>query len=250
MSRTFLRRALVAGVSLTAAAFLVGCGSSDDHSATGGGHGSPTATVPADSTSVAAHNAADVMFAQMMIPHHQQAVAMADLAATRATDPQVKQLAAQIKDAQAPEIATLSGWLTAWGAPTPTGTSTAVPGSGMPGMDHGGSAMPGMSQGGSGMPGMNHGGSASPTGSGMPRMDHGMPGMMSDADMTRLAAASGRDFDRQFLTMMIAHHEGAITMARTEAAQGANSDAKELAGRISTTQQTEIDTMKDILARI
>ncbi|GAB3795798.1 DUF305 domain-containing protein [Micromonospora zhanjiangensis] len=224
----------MAGVSLTAAAVLVGCGSSDDHSAAGGGHGSPTATAPSDGTSSAVHNAADMMFAQMMIPHHQQAVAMAGLAATRAADPEVKQLAAQIKDAQAPEIVTMSGWLTAWGAPTPTGTPTAMPGSAMPGMDHGGTAMPGMSQGGSSMPGM----------------DHGMPGMMSDADMTRLAAASGRDFDRQFLTMMIAHHEGAITMARTEAAQGANGDAKALAGRISTTQQAEIDTMKTILARI
>ncbi|WP_232533868.1 DUF305 domain-containing protein [Plantactinospora sp. KBS50] len=179
------------------------------------------------------HNAADVMFAQMMIPHHQQAVAMADLAATRAADSQVKQLATQIKDAQAPEIATMSGWLTTWG--TPSGAPTT-----MPGMDHGSTAMPGM----------NHGGSAAPTSSAMPGMDHGMPGMMSEADMTRLAATSGRDFDRQFLTMMIAHHESAITMARTEAAQGANSDAKALAGRIATTQQAEIDTMKTLLARI
>ncbi|MEV4761489.1 DUF305 domain-containing protein [Micromonospora chokoriensis] len=229
MTRTILRRALVAGVSFTAAAVvLTGCGG--DHSAAGGGHGSPTAAGASDAASASAHNAADVMFAQMMIPHHQQAVAMADLAATRAADPLVKQLAAQIKDAQAPEIATLSGWLSAWGAPMP-------PGSGSAGPD-------------SGMPGMGHGDSASPTSSGMPGMDHGMPGMMSDADMARLAAASGRDFDKQFLTMMIAHHEGAITMARTEAAQGANPDAKALAERIRTSQQAEIDTMRSILARI
>ncbi|WP_405093251.1 DUF305 domain-containing protein [Micromonospora sp. NBC_01392] len=240
MTRTILRRALVAGVSLTTAAVvLTGCGS-DDHSAAGGGHSSPTATVASDAASASAHNAADVMFAQMMIPHHQQAVAMADLAATRAADPQVKQLAAQIKDAQAPEIATMSGWLRAWGAPVPPGSGSATPGSGMPGTDHGNS----------GMPGMGHGDSASPTSSGMPGMDHGMPGMMSDVDMARLAASSGRDFDKQFLTMMIAHHEGAITMARTEAAQGANSDAKALAERISTSQRAEIDTMKSILARI
>ncbi|MEU7982012.1 DUF305 domain-containing protein [Micromonospora sp. NPDC049081] len=235
MSRTILRRALVAGVSLTAAAVLAGCGSGDDHSAVGGGHGSPTAAVPSDTATASAHNAADVMFAQMMIPHHQQAVAMADLAATRAADPQVKQLAAQIKDAQAPEIATMSGWLNAWGAPMPPGS---------------GSTGPGTSHGGSGMPGMGHGDSASPTSSGMPGMDHAMPGMMSDADMGRLAAASGRDFDKQFLTMMIAHHEGAITMAKTEATQGTNTDAKALAERISTSQRAEIDTMKSILARI
>ncbi|MFI6128511.1 DUF305 domain-containing protein [Micromonospora sp. NPDC051141] len=239
MTRTILRRALVAGVSLTTAtAVLTGCGS-DDHRTAGGGHRSPTAAA-SDTASASAHNAADVMFAQMMIPHHQQAVAMADLAATRAADPQVTQLAAQIRDAQAPEIATMSGWLRAWGAPVPSGSDNATPGRGMPGVDHGNT----------GMPGMGHGDSASPTNSGMPGMAHGMPGMMSDVDMARLAAASGRDFDRRFLTMMIAHHEGAITMARTEAAQGADSDAKALAERISTTQRAEIDTMRSILARI
>ncbi|WP_308163619.1 MULTISPECIES: DUF305 domain-containing protein [unclassified Micromonospora] len=50
--------------------------------------------------------------------------------------------------------------------------------------------------------------------------------------------------------MMIAHHEGAIAMARDEAAHGTNADAKALAGRISTTQQTEIDTMRILLSRI
>lgn len=234
MTRILLRRALVAGVSLTAAVVLAGCGN-DDRNATGGDHG---ATVPAPSATIAtAHNAADVMFAQMMIPHHQQAMAMADLVATRANDQQVKQLAAQIKGAQAPEIATMSGWLSAWGASMPTSAAT-------------GTTTPGIKHGSSGMPGMNHGGSAGPTASGMPGMDHSMPGMMSDADMSRLTTASGRDFDKQFLTMMIAHHEGAITMARDEVAQGANSDAKALAERISTTQQAEIDTMKALLATI
>src|SRR5690606_14895903 len=63
-----------------------------------------------------AFNQEGVMFAQMMIPHHQQAVEMSELAETRAADPEVKEIAAKIKAAQDPEIATLRGWLTEWGA--------------------------------------------------------------------------------------------------------------------------------------
>lgn len=53
----------------------------------------------------------DVMFAQMMIPHHQQAVDMGTLAETRAKDSEVRALAAQIKSEQAPEIAQMKSWL-------------------------------------------------------------------------------------------------------------------------------------------
>jgi uncharacterized protein (DUF305 family) len=56
-------------------------------------------------------SSADLMFAQMMIPHHQQAVDMGTLAETRASDPAVKELAAKIKAEQAPEIAQMSAWL-------------------------------------------------------------------------------------------------------------------------------------------
>lgn len=57
------------------------------------------------------------MFAQMMIPHHEQAVEMAEQAPAKSADPEVKRLAAAIEAAQAPEIALLRGWLTAWGKP-------------------------------------------------------------------------------------------------------------------------------------
>jgi uncharacterized protein (DUF305 family) len=60
-------------------------------------------------------NAADVMFAQMMIPHHEQAVVMADLAPDRASDSQVLALASEIKQAQAPEIDLMQSWLQTWG---------------------------------------------------------------------------------------------------------------------------------------
>ncbi|MFJ9030644.1 DUF305 domain-containing protein [Streptomyces sp. NPDC102274] len=128
------RTAAIAAAVTAAALTLAACG---------GDNGSPSSTASTSASSSAsapapaagsAHNAADVSFAQSMIPHHQQAVEMADLAATRASSAEVKKLAAEIKKAQAPEIKTLSGWLTSWDAQVPTQGS----------MDHSGHSMPGM----------------------------------------------------------------------------------------------------------
>lgn len=152
--------------------------------------------------SAAEHNEADVDFAQGMVPHHEQAVEMSDLAAAKAVDPKVKDLAARIKQAQGPEIITMKGWLEDWGEEVP---------------DEGG-----------------HGGME-------------MSGMMSADDMEKLERASGTNFDRVFLEMMIRHHEGAISMANIEAAKGAFPPAKDLAARIIGSQQTEIDEMKRLL---
>lgn len=63
------------------------------------------------------HNTADVSFAQEMIPHHQQAVSMSEVAAKNG-GPAVRKLAAQIKSAQAPEIRLMTGWLNDWNAPS------------------------------------------------------------------------------------------------------------------------------------
>ena len=78
-------------------------------------------------------------------------------------------------------------------------------------------------------------------------MSEDMPGMMSMEDMEELESLSGAAFDKQFLTMMIAHHEGAIEMAKTEQADGQNSDAITLAEQIEEAQTTEITTMNDLL---
>jgi len=76
-----------------------------------GMHGSPEA-----SASAKTHNSADAMFAQAMIPHHEQAVEMSDMMlAKEAMDPEIRRLAEDIKGAQAPEIAKMEGWLKAWG---------------------------------------------------------------------------------------------------------------------------------------
>ncbi len=126
---TSKRALIVSGATLGTALLLAACGSAAQQPS---GTAQSPARPPATAT---AFNQADVSFAQQMIPHHQQAVQMASLAASRASSPQVRQLARQIQAAQDPEIQTMTGWLRAWGQPT------AMPASSMGGMEHG---MPGM----------------------------------------------------------------------------------------------------------
>lgn len=78
-------------------------------------------------------------------------------------------------------------------------------------------------------------------------MEHGMPGMMSSQDMNRLRAMHGQPFDRMFLQMMIIHHHGAIEMAKTELAHGANPAAKRLARSIEVSQSAQIKQMRQLL---
>jgi uncharacterized protein (DUF305 family) len=209
--------ALAAGTALAAA--LAGCGASGS----GGDAAPPAASAPAaaaPSGVSAEHNDADLRFAQMMIPHHEQALEMAQLAAGRASAQPVEDLAERIRAAQGPEIATLNGLLQAWGAPATGGTA---------GMDHGGTDYGGTDHGGT-----DHGG-ASP-----------MSGMMTAEQMDQLEAASGAEFDRMFLEMMIAHHEGAVADARTALAEGTNPQAEELARRIVDGQTAEITQMRQM----
>lgn len=81
-------------------------------------------------------NASDAMFAQMMIPHHEQAVVMADIAEGRAVAPQIRDLATEIKAAQDSEIVLMQGWLEQWGMPVLSGDDALVM--------HGGHGMQGM----------------------------------------------------------------------------------------------------------
>ncbi|GAB2505271.1 DUF305 domain-containing protein [Nocardia heshunensis] len=80
-------------------------------------------------------------------------------------------------------------------------------------------------------------------------MNHDMPGIMSKDQMTKLAAASGPEFDKMWMQMMIEHHQGAIDMANTELAQGSNADSKALAQSIVTAQQQEIGQMNTMLGQ-
>jgi uncharacterized protein (DUF305 family) len=174
-----------------------------------------TGSTPSTPASVdAAHNDTDVQFAQMMIVHHGGAIEMAEFAMTKAESPDVQQLAERIAAAQGPEIETMSAWLQAWGEQVPEGMS-------MDGMD------------------------------GMGRMADmgGMPGMEMDMDaaMAELELATGAEFDRMFLEMMIEHHQGAVEMSQTEQAEGENPQALELAATIEADQTAEIQEMQQLL---
>ncbi len=115
-----LRRTLPAA-AVAAVIGLTGCSSNDMSNMPGMDHGSTSAPAPSASTGTATpaagpHNNADVMFAAMMIPHHQQAIEMADLVLAKdGINTEVTDLATQIKAAQGPEITQMSGWLTGWG---------------------------------------------------------------------------------------------------------------------------------------
>lgn len=108
------RYPILAGLGITAVLTLSACGTDEAGSAAPGGMGSMSSSA---SENADAGQKDDVEFAQMMIPHHQQAVEMADMALEGASSPEVTALAQQIKAAQDPEIATMTGWLKEWKAP-------------------------------------------------------------------------------------------------------------------------------------
>lgn len=72
----------------------------------------------------------------------------------------------------------------------------------------------------------------------------GMPGMATEAQLKELRAARGADFDALFLTLMITHHEGAITMATDVKAQGNNLLIEEMADDVVAQQTSEITRMR------
>ncbi len=164
-----------------------------------------------DSSAGDTSNDADVSFATDMLAHHAQAIEMADMAVDKAQDPDVVELATSVKEAQQPEIETMSGWLEAWDEPVPD-----VGEGSMSGMDHG-------------------------------SMGDDMPGMMTSEEMQRLDDASGEQFEQLWLEMMIEHHTGAVQMAEAELGNGESTDAKELAQTIIDAQEAEISTMERLL---
>lgn len=160
------------------------------------------------SNETAGHNQQDVSFATDMIVHHQGAIDMARLAAANGASPAVRDLAARIEAAQGPEIQQMNEMLTTWGEEA---VDPAASGK------HGG-----------------HG-------------EEKMPGMMTEDEMSALRGASGATFDRLFLTSMIKHHEGAITMSREEIQKGKDPQATALATKIAAEQEREIVEMRRLL---
>ncbi|MGW7435095.1 DUF305 domain-containing protein [Streptomyces sp. NPDC054849] len=152
-------------------------------------------------------NAADHAYVQRMIEHHRQALTMSALTPQRSAADGVKRLAERITAAQKPEIGAMEKWLARHPAPS------------------------------AGSGGHGHGGDHGP--------DHGaMPGMATEQQLKELAQARGADFDRLFLKLMTAHHEGALKMAGEALAGGNNVAVEEMATEVVATQSAEIHRMR------
>ena len=204
---------------------------------------------------------ADVDFMTGMIGHHAQALVMSDLAPQNGASPTIQTLAARIINAQKDEIATMQTWLKERNQPVPLvnidglNLTITLEEPQPDDMDHG-----------------DH-----DTGHGAERhneeemdhseMDHNemdhdamgmhnhhkMPGMLTQAQLEELAAATGAEFDRKFLAFMIQHHEGAVTMVSDLFdSDGAALDeqAFRLASDIQVDQITEIERMKLMLSQM
>ena len=175
------------------------------------------------------HSAQDVAFAGEMLQHHAQALAMVDLTLERPLEADVAALAEQIRDAQAPEIELMTDWLVAWDEPVPaTGRDHSLAGHG----DHPPSEAMAELEGREAHEGHDMG---------------SMPGMLTSAQLASLEEASDQEFTALWLELMIAHHEGAVEMARAQQATGTFRPAVELAEEIERSQTVEIETMRGLL---
>lgn len=201
MPSTLSRRVAIVVAAFLAAVILTACSTDANEPMTSDSQAQETTSMSGE-TAPDSGREDDVMFAQMMIPHHEQAVEMADMALDpdASSSVEVRELAVDIKAAQDPEIETMRGWLDAWGAPQEPSV------------------------------GMGHD-----------------SGMMSQGDMGALASAEGAEFDQMWLTMMIEHHEGAITMARDVQSITEDEEVKALAEEIIAAQEAEIATMQALL---
>jgi uncharacterized protein (DUF305 family) len=170
-----------------------------------------TAAAP---TSSAATDPDDVRFLQDMVVHHAQAIAMVDMARDHLTDTEVKAIAGRIADEQRPEIAYMAKLLRERGQKVPPQADNPLFGL----RDHGG---------------------------------HGsMPGMASPQQLDRLAAARGVTADRMWLTLMTAHHRGALAMVLDQQRNGHDEVVTQLGDEVHVTQLAQINHMQRMLDRL
>jgi uncharacterized protein (DUF305 family) len=208
-------RSLAAALLAAAVAAL---GAAAPAAAQDGGHThAPAGPLPATAQGYA-WTPADAHFMTAMIGHHAQAITLSRLAPTHGASPQVRILAERIINAQQDEIATMQRWLRDRGQPVPDPAAADHP-MAMPGMEH----------------------------------EMLMPGMLTGAQLAQLDAARGADFDRLFLTFMIQHHGGAVSMVRDLfGSWGAGQDEAvfKFASDVNVDQTTEIARMQRMLADI
>lgn len=222
-------------VALLAASIMTACSSATHPPRTAAQPASPAASTAPPSSSPdydalararmdsasRLYTPADVHFMSGMIGHHSQAITMARMAPTHGASSSVQTLASRIINAQRDEIATMQQWLRDRGLPVPD------PSKSMAGMN-----MPGMAGG-----------------------DHAglMPGMLTPAQMAQLDSARGPAFDRLFLTDMIQHHTGAVTMVKAlfdSYGAGQDETVFKFASDVNVDQTTEIARMQRMLVAL
>jgi uncharacterized protein (DUF305 family) len=209
---------VLAATALTACARTtpaVGQSSPVASAQTAAGPATPRATTD---TTPSTPSAADVNFMNGMISHHAQALVMAGWAPSHGASPSVRVLCERIVNEQNDEIATMQQWLRDRKQPVPE-------------------AKPG------------------PMKMVMNGVEHMMmmPGMLTDEQMKQLDAARGPEFDRLFLTYMIQHHKGAVSMVNDLfATNGAAQDQTvfKLASDVQVDQTTEVARMEKMLASL
>jgi uncharacterized protein (DUF305 family) len=209
---THVGRRLEWGAAVLGLALVSACASGGNRAAMG--PDAAMARARADSLRYP-YTAADVRFMSGMIHHHAQAIRMARWAPSHGASPAVIRLTERIVNAQQDEIVLMQAWLRDRRQPVPEPNPAGMPMK-MDGVDH---VMP-------------------------------MPGMLSDAQMRELDAARGQDFDRLFLTFMIQHHRGAVSMVKELfESHGAGQDETifKFASDVSVDQTTEIDRMLQML---
>ncbi|TDW30459.1 DUF305 domain-containing protein [Cryobacterium psychrophilum] len=167
---------------------------------------------------------AEAGFARDMQVHHDQGVQLGLLIRDRSIDEAVRLLGYDIVTTQGQQSGQMFGWLSVWGLsqapPEASMTWMTLPGSTDGTHDNAGAHQPG----------------------------DPMPGLATDAQMASLTAASGVEADRIFLTLMIAHHEGAIDMAEAVLDRTGNSVVRSFATAVVASQQSEIKLMTEMLA--
>jgi uncharacterized protein (DUF305 family) len=182
-----------------------------------GAPGEPSKTLPPSTrATLPPRSQADVEFMQGMIMHHAQAVEMTALIPSHTENKDLRLLGAKMSSSQSDEIKFMKQWLTARGEPV----SMAMPG--MPEMDRSGRAMA------------------------------LMPGMLTPEQMDALRKATGAEFDRLFLSGMIQHHNGALTMVDDlfhTAGAGQVGDVFDFATDVDNGQRAEIRIMESMLEK-
>ncbi len=192
--------------------------------ATGGwilGSANPRSTFPSEASPEAG-------FARDMQTHHHQAVQLSMIIREHSTHPAVRSMAYDIALTQQQQSGQMYAWLETWGLPQ-TGES-------MTWMNNLLTEDDAHAAHGSATPGQTH--------------TMASMGMASATDIDKLTAARGTEADRQFLTLMIAHHTGGVEMARAYLERGNDPMAAAFANKIVMTQNAEISALTRLLAQL